>query len=284
MLRKLMKYEIKATGRTFLLMFSAILVLSVINRLLMSDSMSYITNSDNFVMPLIFGFMMFLYVIAIVGTILAVMILMVMRFYKNLLGDEGYLSFSLPVKTWQHLVSKMLVGSMWLVSGIITTLISVFIMLSHPDILSELWLMLDNFFNKFLPDIAPYLDYRFGIFVTEFLIALLICVVSAFLPLFTAIMIGQLWQKHRVLGAVIAYLGMGFVSQIVNSIATNSFISSDPTRILFYHDYYAVEEFFSALYSTANGGLLTFIIITLVFNAAYFFIANHLMKNRLNLE
>lgn len=55
-------------------------------------------------------------------------LVVVQRFYKGLLGQEGYLMFTLPVPTWQLTLSK-LVGAtiMTILSGIVGIL-SVFIL------------------------------------------------------------------------------------------------------------------------------------------------------------
>ena len=48
------------------------------------------------------------YVVLIISISAITLIIMVQRFYKNLLGDEGYLMFTLPVKTWQNVLNKLI--------------------------------------------------------------------------------------------------------------------------------------------------------------------------------
>ena len=43
----------------------------------------------------------------------ATLIVVIQRFYKSLLGDEGYLMFTIPVKAWQNILNKLLVSMLW---------------------------------------------------------------------------------------------------------------------------------------------------------------------------
>ena len=90
MLGKLLKYELKATARTFLPLYGAILVVSVVVRL----AFSKFEHADLFMgisALTLFG----LFVALAVLTLLVI----VQRFNNNLLSDEGYLMFTLPVST-----------------------------------------------------------------------------------------------------------------------------------------------------------------------------------------
>ena len=90
MLSKLLKYELKATGRIFLPLFLALLLFAGINRFTLSP--------DEFDAPAMIS--MIMYIIIMVGMFVMTFIMMIQRFYKNLLSDEGYLMLTLPVKPW----------------------------------------------------------------------------------------------------------------------------------------------------------------------------------------
>ena len=60
------------------------------------------------------------------GSILA-FVLMIYRFYKNLMTDEGYLMFTLPVTTGQLIWSKMIVSAVWLLATAAMDVLSMFI-------------------------------------------------------------------------------------------------------------------------------------------------------------
>ena len=95
MLGKLLKYEFRATARLFLPIYAAIAILAglmLLLRALPDDAtgVSFLT----FMVGL-------LYVVAAFGLFVTTVVVLVSRFYKNLLGAEGYLMFTLPVTTGQ---------------------------------------------------------------------------------------------------------------------------------------------------------------------------------------
>ena len=48
------------------------------------------------------------------------LVVMIQRFYKNVLGDEGYLTLTLPVNVHEILWSKLIVSFVWfLATGLI---------------------------------------------------------------------------------------------------------------------------------------------------------------------
>ena len=94
MLGKLIKHEFRATGRIMLPLLGAELLLSVLAGL----SIRGLDRMENM------GFLGVTYVLTLVVFFLGLFalgvvafVLMIQRFYKNLLRDEGYLAMTLPV-------------------------------------------------------------------------------------------------------------------------------------------------------------------------------------------
>ena len=56
---------------------------------------------------------MFLGFLLLCASILTMMVLIVVNFYKTLITDEGYLTFTLPVSPTKLLLSKVLNGIIW---------------------------------------------------------------------------------------------------------------------------------------------------------------------------
>ncbi len=112
MLRKLLKYEFKATARTFLPIYIAIILVSIVNRLVRLTSSDLAFNLTSMVLAGLFIALGVLTIIAIVQ-----------RFKKNLLSDEGYLMFTLPVSSAKLILSKLVTATLWtIVSGIIAVI------------------------------------------------------------------------------------------------------------------------------------------------------------------
>ena len=95
---KLLKYEWKACARICLPLYAVELLVAFINRLLYSDIGS----------KLLYGIpsivMTMLYAAIMVALFVVTAVVLVQRFYKNLLGSEGYLMFTLPVSVSQHIL------------------------------------------------------------------------------------------------------------------------------------------------------------------------------------
>ena len=111
MLRKLLKHEFRATGRIMLPMYLILLVTAVGSNLAgrgMLDSRFDILNILGVLIVIAFG-------TAITGACLLAFVLMIQRFYKNLLQDEGYVMLTLPVSIHQHIWSKLIVSSVWFI-------------------------------------------------------------------------------------------------------------------------------------------------------------------------
>ena len=98
MLKKLLKYEFKATARTYGGMYLALLAASV----LFGGSVRRWngTNSDTY--STLVGLLSLVYTAVIIGTVVVTIMTIVQRFYRNLLGREGYLMHTLPVDRRAH--------------------------------------------------------------------------------------------------------------------------------------------------------------------------------------
>lgn len=108
MLSKLLKYELKSTARWFLPLYIALIILTFLNKLTITINLP-----DFILFNILKVLLMVFYVLIIIFTSIATMILLVVRFYKNLYTDEGYLTHTLPVKPGTHLNCKILSGCIW---------------------------------------------------------------------------------------------------------------------------------------------------------------------------
>ena len=134
MVKKLMKYDFSAFGKTILPMEIILLGIAVLTRFLQffeNDSKIYnILNVSSIV----------LLIVAMIVCIVMTVAICVVRFYKNLYTQEGYLTLSLPATHAQHIISK-LVTSVFatfisLISVILAGLIATLGDLSHEIILA----------------------------------------------------------------------------------------------------------------------------------------------------
>lgn len=101
---KLLKYEWKACARICLPLYGVLILMSFVTHLLYSIPQN---STFGFMLPTI-SYMLYMGVMMAAFVVTAV--ILIQRFYKNLLGSEGYLMFTLPVTVSQHLLSKTIIA------------------------------------------------------------------------------------------------------------------------------------------------------------------------------
>lgn len=263
MLTKLLKYEIKATARIFLPLYVVLIVFAAISKLLFtfSDNSSYA--------PAIISAIT--YIIILVGMFVMTFVVMIQRFYKNLLSDEGYLMFTLPAETWKHITSKLLVSMMWSVASGIAGLLSIIILAFDELLQVGFW----TDFSRFLYQFFGTLGLSTGsLVILEFILAFILNMAFGILIIYASIAIGHLFNRRRIVAALGAFLALGTLTQIL------FFSSCSITKLnrpaVFIESLENIEHF--------HAGMWFLIIFTGLISAGYFIITNHILSKRLNLE
>lgn len=266
MLRKLLKYEIKATARTYLPMYALLIVFALLNKFFMA------VNADYLKIPQIIS--MSVFVVIIVGISVMTLVVTIQRFDKNLLTDEGYLSFTLPVKAHSHIDSKMIVSLMWTALSIIVSFVSIFVMAVNEQTI----VVIKQAFNNLAEAINIIGPASYVIFLEAFLFVI-IATLGCIITIYAAITLGNMSSKHKLLAGIGAYIGFGVIEQIISSIILTSFGGG-------------IERYFRSL-NTATVPIvvnavqlimLGAIVFYLIFGVAYYFLTNWMLKKKLNLE
>lgn len=259
MLKKLMKYEFKATGRLMLPLYGALIGLALINKIFIGFNMEQ-TNMD-----FAGGVPSILALIAYIGTMAAVFIcalfITIQRFYKNLFGDEGYLMNTLPVRPYQNIIAKLLVSMAWFILSGIVAMISIVIMAFYPEMIKDVLRCL-----KEVP--AAFGEVGIDILgIVEFAILGLIWLAHEIMTFYASISIGQMCKSNKILGSFGAFLVINFVEQVILFIGC---------LVVF-----NVGNFENV---SSNNTFLGGIIAGVGLFALLFFVTNHVLSNKLNLE
>ena len=116
MLKKLFKYDFNAIKSIWWIVAATLPVISVVGALGLRAFIGA-TSVDSEAAAVIFGILgmlvFFFSIIALFSSPLVTLVLVQYRFYKNLYSDEGYLTFTLPVKRSEILLSKTLNALVW---------------------------------------------------------------------------------------------------------------------------------------------------------------------------
>lgn len=266
MLTKLLKYEFRATARLFLPLYLALIVFALINRFISPFKMLESTTFYFDVQAIISILAIAAYFALIIGVIVMTILIMIQRFYKSLLGDEGYLMFTLPVHPWQHIVSKLIVAMVWTTASFFVTMGSILIISGSG--VAQLWGPLMEAMNAF----RAYFGAA-GFFLLPF--AVLVSLVSSILMIYAAIALGHLFFRQKLLASFAMYCALYVVSQAITLIILM------PLGIAFYQFLGEVTE------PTAfelNLVILTLLLPSLILVIGYFILTNIILKKKLNLE
>ena len=263
MLGKLLKYEIKAMGRVMLPLYVAMLFIAglfALNlRLGMNPSMKSIMEK----IAIIAGF---LFVICVMAVAVVMAVMVIQRYYKNLLGNEGYLMFSLPVTTMDHILSKGLSSFLWILIGFATGIASGFLMVGIvsdlPEFMEELTRVRQLFFQGHTKDLILLI------------IVALVGVLEALCKVYAAISVGHLFNGHRLFFSIVAYIAFGSVEMII-------MLPLSKDGLVFGR---VIDAVMDAEKIPTSGFLWIMIVISLIGMVIYGAVAWYLLDRKLNLE
>ncbi len=275
MLGKLIKYDLKYMNRYLIIIHGFLLLVSAAMRLLLTDPLlSADTDWEDpkFILPL--TLFIILYIMIIVAGSFATSIVVVVRFYKNLFSEQGYLTRTLPVTSGQHLLAKTISGSIWSMINVIVTMLSMLIVLGTPFIIENL--KADSFsIREEFGLIGPYASISWKTIILFFIGMMLISSVSNIVTYYASVAFGQLIPNHRVLGAIAAYFVISTVISILSliALALSGLLgaSINPSA-----DFVGIEYLFSSLKMSVILALICGIIL---YMATYW-----IMKKKVNLD
>ncbi|MDR1816053.1 MAG: hypothetical protein LBR00_05150 [Clostridiales Family XIII bacterium] len=212
MLSKLIKYEFKATARTFFWIYAAFVVIMVLNALfnpitLASHNNSFASDDVPVALAVLSGALIVLYFAAIVAVVVVTFVFILLRFWRSMNGDLGYLTLTLPATREQHLGAKVIVATVWnIVSGVLVVL-SIFLMMANTGGVSDIFGELRKFAAEGVP---------IGGWTATVIVLVIVGSATGSLMLFAAMSWGPvLLKNHRVGGSFLAYIILYAITQIV---------------------------------------------------------------------
>ena len=147
MLKKLLKHEFRATARVMGPLFLIVLALALTANL----SLHFLLDARTFFPNLMGGLLMVAFFVGMAGLAVMSVVLMVNRFRKNLMGDEGYVMFTLPVSGHQLVWSKIIVSTVWFIAAAIVEALAMLVCFFDLDWLREIFS--SEFFRRALQEL-----------------------------------------------------------------------------------------------------------------------------------
>lgn len=268
MLGKLLKYELKATSRVFIPLYIAILVVSIVNGLSLNLEILNIQGLATIVLMCLF---ISLFVITIVVTI--------QRFNKNLLKDEGYLMFTLPVSSKHLVLSKYLTSLIWTFLSFVVAFLSFTIIFMIP---TYKYLDFSYFINEFNLLFSNMLNLNI---LGQFLKIILLMIISYTIFIFNvylALSVGQLpiFNRFRNVSSFIGFLVINLLISYAQNIVS-LFVNDASVNIEAIDN---INYAISSVTSIVSKGLNIAIVINLIIILVLFFATTYILDKKLNLE
>lgn len=289
MLKQLLKYEFKATKSLYFGLYLALALLSVVLGVSFRQENAWADNTNFGRLEVI---LMVLYLSVIFAIAVLCFVSTVQRFYKNLLGREGYLMHTLPVTETQLILSKLITSMVWVLCSGLVGIVCITVMVSIGVIDSETFGMVDwNSWKQLWQMLYEEIGPEFWVAMAWTILINLVRLASLILCVYAACMIAHQFPKHVMVAGILAFIGLNIVeTQLDKLLGTNdvSMIVDVTYRVVGVNVTgvsYGVTpmQTMTTAFGAGSGYLFCFV-VTSAFAAAYFFLTRWLMKNKLNLE
>lgn len=273
MLMKLMKHELRATGRIMLPMLLLMLAAAVGGHIAVYRLMEARSSWMN----ALGGVLLAAFVCVMIAAVVVGFVLMIRRFYKNLLRDEGYLMMTLPVSVHAHILSKLLVSLVWFVLTALCAALAVWVLVYSPrlgvrKLLSAAFVNLRAGDTVLAGDLMTMAQYG-----AVFAVLMLTGLSASCLQLYAAMAAGHSFTRHKGLMSVAAFFAMMVADNALERIGG---------QLLYWAGWHRFRAFMDAqsLDAQIRAQLLLAIAVTAACAVIYELIAAYFLKRRLNLD
>lgn len=263
MLGKLLKYELKSVSRLFGAIYLVILALAVVIGVLVRPNWQS-TSAETALL-----IVTMIYVVLVIVLAILTLVLIVQRFYKNLLQGEGYLMHTLPVPTWMLVACKTISAFIWELLAAVVVCVSFFLMALCGGIWGDAMggfrvLLNDTVFIGYVNEITPLVILALAVSI--------FAMVRWILTFYLSMSVGGAVKRHKKGCSVLVFLVVIIASSIVSAIIDVRCLYSGS-------DMYASETI-EAWQRVAGGEL----ILNLAFAAVFFALTTWFLSKKLNLE
>ena len=264
MLTKLLKHEFRATARIMGPLYLVLLAVA-----LGFNFSARLMDSGNFVLNMLAALVVMAYVVAITAVFIVAFILMLQRFYKNLLGDEGYIMFTLPASVHQHVWSKLIVSAVWFIATGVVVFLSVFVAAFNVSFLTDL----ASVFPKLFQQMTAY----YAVNGTVFALMLAACM-SFSLQFYAALAAGHSFANHKMALSVAFFFVFQFVVQMAGAIVL-VLLDEGPL-----HQFLLTLDFQLTGVAAVHFTMVALLLLTVLYGAIFYIVTTITLKKRLNLE
>lgn len=213
----------------------------------------------------------FVYAGVFIALIVATVLIILQRFYKGLLRDEGYLMHTLPVKPWQLITAKGFTAFVVVIISGIIAVISIFFLMGVSFSISDLGELLGDIFGMYSNE-PVYILYTI-----EVVLLMALSILKSIYKTYASMSIGQLSGNHKILVSVAVYIGISVAIMFITGVFLQ-FVDGEMIEGM-------IDYFYSL--SRFKGVQLVVVVYMLYLGvqlAAFHIVSERLLTKKLNLD
>ncbi len=273
---KLIKYEFRSIVKLMGIVWTALPVMALVTGFFAKITFGDASYMDTpFFAEIIGVTSAFLFGGIFIAMIAVTVLVVLLRFYKGLLRDEGYLMHTLPVKTWQLITAKGVVAVCVTLVSMAVAALSILLLTVFEGGLAAFGEFMGQVFRSYrmTPSYIPI--------TLEILVLMVLYTMGSIYRAYASMAIGQLAKRHKIVLSVAAYLGIGVAGMILLVTAGNvlSLDIFDP----FISIAFGWMDTLSAV-SAVQTVMIFLIVLAVIQIAVFHIITEQLLRKKLNLE
>lgn len=278
MLGKLIKQEFRATRRVMLPLVAAVLLLAGLagySAIMLNGEVDYK------ILDVLFLIIELGFVFSVFGICAVCFVMMIQRFYKNLLGQEGYLMFTLPVSVDALVWAKLIVSCVWFVVTGFAVVLAIILLgvvsaafAFDVETISRLW--------GGIVDLVKLIGGgHIAGYVVELVVMFFVASCTTCLQFYLAMAIGQCFANRKVFRSIVAFFAVSIVMSMLTTLGGSFIISFNPSTLL--------DPFLSGMPNVAAAKTSVHLVfvgmaaLCAVQGAIYYIPTTLLLKKKLNL-
>lgn len=271
MLGKLFKHEFKNTG-CILLPLNLILI----GFTLLGMIMLGLNVFSNSYMGFAAVAMLVIYIFGIIALFIVTYVFLMVRFYRSMYSAEGYLTHTLPVSPLATLNTKLAVSAFWVFLSMVLCFGSVYALVATAIRTYTGEFNSADFFTGF----EDALGISAGTALAWALLFMVLSSLSGILMIYCSISIGQLFNKYKILAAIVTYVIFYLILQVVNMIimVRSSISSAEEIPLVDNADQSFLADFYGDVIGIPT--MIQSVIMIVIFYA----ITAYISKKRVNLD
>ena len=265
MINKILKYDLKSLYKVLIPDYIILIIIAILTKVfgILKDTTSI------FSIP--YSMILFLFIIALIVAFVHTFFVAIIRFYKNMLRDESYLTHTLPVEKKSLVISKLISSFITMLTSIVVLISSVLIAFYSKGIVSNLISGLNEFVK-----LSGVTDLN--MFYTYMIMAILIGYLSYITVFYLALVLGHSKDSNKMKYSFVYGIIIYVIQQMIAVLfIASAYLMSDGFREAF-------KEDTNASLTTIIPCLFIYMIVQVIVIIVENYITISKLKNNLNIE